>query len=181
MARNASRKSQSSTFSKRSRQGASSRSASAFYGDVLGIAGSLLRNRQEAGAEKIGSLADAARNFAAELNDIPTVQTYVSAVAEQIENLSDYVSDNSMEDMVDGATEFARRHPVATAAFAVAVGFGFTRMMTHNSASHATPKQKTARASATSRSTRSATSRKRAAVKVRANGRDLSHDRANAS
>ena len=164
MARKATRRSSSAASSKTS--GSRPRASSPFYGDVLGIAGSLLRNRQEAGAEKINSLAGAARNFAADLTDIPNIQTYVDAAADQMETLSDYVSENSMETMVEDATDFARRHPVATAAFAVAAGFGFTRLMTHNSrhqAAETTGARKTTRGK-----TKTTASRKRAATKTSA-------------
>ncbi len=182
MARKTTRRSSSTSSSKTS--GARPRGTSPFYGDILGIAGSLLRNRQEAGAEKINSLASAARSFAADLTDIPNIQTYVDAAADQMETLSDYVSENSMETMVEDASDFAKRHPVATAAFAVAVGFGFTRMMTHHSRSEAV--QKPAARNPGSRSKVKATApRKRAATKTitktKGNGRDSSRESMNAS
>ena len=68
------------------------------------------------------------------MDNIPNLQTYVSATAEQMENLSDYVSATSLEDMIDDAASFARRYPLSTAAFAVAAGFGFIRLIAHNSA-----------------------------------------------
>lgn len=189
MARKSSRRTTSSASSAKSRQGGGGSSASAFYGDILGIAGSLFRNRQQAGAEKIGSLADAARNFAADLTDIPNIQTYAHAAAEQMESLSDYVSDNSIEQMVEDAMNIAKRHPVATAAFAVAVGFGFTRLMTHNKIgqgigqgmSQRDTKQKSGRHSARSGTAKTTVPKKRAAAKARANGRDTLQERANAA
>ena len=186
MARKTTRRSSSTSSSKPS--GPRLRSASPFYGDILGIAGSLLRNRQEAGAGKINSLAGAARTFAADLGDIPHIQTYVDAAAEQMENLSDYVSENSMETMVEDASDFAKRHPVATAAFAVAVGFGFTRMMTHHSRSDAVQKPEARKARSRSK-VKATAPRKRAATKTmtkamtktRGNGRDSSRESMNAS
>jgi hypothetical protein len=189
MARKATRRSTSTTSPKTSRT--RPRAASPFYGDVLGIAGSLLRNRQEAGAEKINSLAGAARSFAADLTDIPHIQTYVDAAAEQMEFLSDYVSETSMETMVEDATDFARRHPVATAAFAVAAGFGFTRLMTHHSR-HQTAENargpKTTRGKAKTTASRERASTKATAkttakttAKARGNGRDSARESMNAS
>lgn len=189
MARKSSRRATKPTSAAKSRQSRGGTSASPFYGDILGIAGSLFRNRQQAGAEKIGSLADAARNFAADLTDIPNIQTYAHAAAEQMESLSDYVSDNSMEQMVEDAMNIAKRHPVATAAFAVAVGFGFTRLMTHNKIgqgigqgmSQRDTKQKSGRHSARSGTAKTTVPKKRAAAKARANGRDTLQERANAA
>jgi hypothetical protein len=160
------------------------RAASPLFGDVLGIAGSLLRNRQEAGAVKINALADAARSFAADLTDIPHIQTYVDAAAEQMETLSDYVSENSMETMVEDASDFAKRYPVATAAFAIAVGFGFTRMMTHHSRSDVAQKP-AARKTRTSSKAKATAPRKRSTTKTgtkaSGNGRDSSREGVNAS
>ncbi len=181
MTRTASGLRQSLKSSKKSRQRSGTRSVNPFYGDILAIAGSLLRNRQEAGAKKIGSLAGAARSFAAEMTDIPNIKTYATAAAEQMESLSDYASDTSMEQMVEDAADLARRHPVATAAFAVAAGFGFIRLITHNGIRHGETTQKTRTSSTRSNAKKSTASRKRAAIKVRANGRDSSHGSANAS
>jgi hypothetical protein len=181
MARKASSVRQSFSPPNKSRQRAGRRSTSPFYGDILAIAGSLLRNRQEAGAEKIRSLAGAARGFAADLPDIPNIRTYAAAAADQMETLSDYASDTSMEQMVEDATDLAKRHPVATAAFAVAAGFGFVRLMTHAGSGHGETKQKTRTSSTRSDAKKPTASRKRAAIKARANGRDSSHGSANAA
>jgi hypothetical protein len=102
---------------------------SPLYNDVIGIAGTLLRSRQEAGAEKIESLAGAARNFAEELQDIPHIQTYVEAAADQMAALAGYVTETDLETMVADAGDLAKRYPLATTAFTVAAGFAFTRLM----------------------------------------------------
>lgn len=177
MARQPSRRTRSSTFSSDSR----TKSGRAFYADILGIAGSLLRSRQEAGAEKIGDLAGAARNLAADLTDIPNIQSYVDAAAEQMENLSEYASQTSMEDMLDDATEIARRHPIATATFAVAAGFGFIRMITHTSDSHKEPKNRSQARAKPSSGQKVAPAKKRKATKAKPNGRYSSDARANAA
>lgn len=159
-----------------------SRSASAFYGDILSIAGSLLRNRQQAGAEKISSLSSAARNFASDLTDSPNIQTYARAAADQMESLGDYVADNSMEQMVEDAMAIAKRHPVTTAAFAVAVGFGFTRLMTRTAVAQHDTKPRSATHSARKGTVKKSTPKRRAvATKSKANGRATSHERVNAA
>jgi hypothetical protein len=159
-----------STRSRRNSKKAKARAARPqtmpFYSDMLGIAGSLLRSRQQQGAEQIASLAGAARNIAGELDDVPTIQAYAESAASQLAYLSEYVAEQPLEDMVEDATDFARHYPVATMAFAVAAGFAFTRLMVSNSKSAATAKTYT-------RSSRSASSkRSTAAGRSRANGRD---------
>jgi hypothetical protein len=183
MARKTTARPASRSNNRTARQRSPHRPSTPIYGDILGIVGSLMRHRQESGAAKIGSMANAARNFAADLTDIPNVKTYVHAAANQMESLSDYVSDSSLEQMMEDATAFAKRYPMATAAFAVAAGFGFTRLMTHGNADHRstspnTGKRATARSSTRTKAT---STRGRSNKTVKANGKDTSHDRANAS
>ena len=183
MARKVSRRQNTSSTGKAGQRNASAPSSHAFYSDILGVAGSMLRNRQAAGAEKISSLAGAARNFADDLTDIPNIKSYVTGAAEQMENLSDYVTGSSLEEIVDDATEIAKRYPVATAVFAAAVGFGFTRIMTHDSRSDRREGQKS-RSRSSGRGTVKATSTKKRASakpKIRTNGKGTPHERANAS
>ena len=131
MARKASRTSpKSASKSTSSRQPRSSRGGMALYSDVLGIANGLLRSRKDAGSDKISSLANTARAAAEDLIDIPAIQTYAAGVATQLEHLSTYVSDTELEDMVDDAMQFAKDNPISTFAFAVAAGYGLTRLMT---------------------------------------------------
>jgi hypothetical protein len=179
MARKSSRRTPSST---KSRQAGQRRSASAIYSDILSVAGTLFRNRQQAGADKISSFSGAVRNFASDLTDIPSIQTYAHAAADQMESLSDYFADNSMERISEDAMAIAKRHPVATAAFAVAVGFCFTRVMTHNALDQRDEKPMTSTRSARKGVVKRSASKKRAvATKAKANGHAASHERVNAA
>jgi hypothetical protein len=183
---NKSKRSQKSSSSQSRTGGQRSRRSGSipFYSDVIGLAGGLLRNRQESGAEKIDTMAQATRNFAGDFDSIPHIQSYMSAAADQLETLADYVAESSLENMVEDAGTFTKRHPMATMAFAVAAGFAFTRMFTSNSSSQRSssddgpPKTRRNQAgsAASAGRARSASSRK-----VKANGRDTSHASANAS
>jgi hypothetical protein len=181
MSRKTTHRAKTTSSTKNSAQGTIRRAGGALYGDVMGIAGSLLRSRKEAGAEKINSFAGAARNFAVEMTASPNIQTYVDAAAEQMESLADYVQDNTIEQMGDDAVIFARRHPMATIAFAVAAGFGFTRLLTHGGIDFRQTKSKATKGTTRSRTAKSAATNRRTTAKVKANGRAPSHDAANAS
>ncbi len=181
MSRKNTRRTKTTTSSKNSTRSSARRGGSALYGDIMGIAGSLLRSRQEAGAEKISSFAGAARNFAVEMTDSPNIQTYVDAAVDQMESLADYVQDNTIEQMADDAVIFARRHPMATIAFAVAAGFGFTRLLTHGGIDFRHSKSKPSKGATRSRARKSAATNRRTTPKLKANGRAPSHDAANAS
>ena len=183
MARKVSQSKNTSKSAKARQRNASASSSHAFYSDMLGIAGSILRSRQAAGAEKISSLADAARNFAEDMTDSPNIKTYVTGAADQMENLSDYVTGSSLEEMVDDATQIAKRYPIATVVFATAVGFGFTRMMTHNARSDRSEDQKSKPRSSRRGAVKSVVTKKRASAnaKTGANGKDTSQQRAHGS
>lgn len=176
MARKPSRNT-SSIFSRFTR----SASTTHLHSDVLGIAGSLFRGRQSASADKIASVADATRKLSEDLSDIPSVQGYIEAAADQMEYLSDYVAENTLEQMVDDGAAFAKRHPLSTVAFAVALGYGFTKLLTGESTSETN--NRPARKAPVKKAGRPA-SRKRsvaAVKKAKANGKDTSHAAARAS
>jgi hypothetical protein len=154
------------------RQKGSRGHAHPFVNDVLGIAGALLRNTQEGGAERISSMAAAARNIAAELSDVPYARTYVATTADKVDMLADYVADNSLEQMIEDGTSLAKRYPVSTLAFAIAAGYGLTRLLaSQNLGNHGRTGRRASKASAKSPRSRSAKS---------ANGSDKSHASANA-
>jgi hypothetical protein len=167
----------SSTRTQRPRR---ANSSAQLYGDAIGLAGSLLRGRQEMGAEKIDSLAAAARDFAGQLPDIPNIQNYAHAAADQMETLANYVAETPLEEMVSDAGAFAKRYPLATAAFAVAAGFGLTRLLagTYNGTSNA-PKAR--RATAPSKATKTSRKRSASASKSKANGRFTGNSTVNAA
>lgn len=100
------------------------------YDDILTLAGGLLRTRKDSGAGKLGSLADATRKFANDLPEMPNFKNYVASAAEQIDDLSGYVMDTELEQMIDDAGKFARQHPLATLGIAAIAGFGMTKMIT---------------------------------------------------
>jgi hypothetical protein len=165
MARTSSRN--SSSFFKRF---GGSGSSSHLQSDVLGIAGSMFRGRQAAGAEKIASVADAARKLSEDLSDIPSVQSYVESAADQMEYLSDYVAENSLEQMVDDGAAFA-------------LGYGFTKLMTGDDSSERNVAPRSRRKTAKNAG-RPPQARKRSAAsakKAKANGKDGSHAAASAS
>jgi hypothetical protein len=181
MARISSQRKKAAETSATRRRSANVRSANTFYGDFLGIAGSLLRNRQQAGADKIASMAGAARNFADSLGDSPSVQSYAEAAADQMDSLSGYVSETGMEDIVNDAMDLARRHPVSAAAFAVAVGFAFTRLMTHDNTTQRATRPKSRAQKSSQFKTVADQPKPRVARKAKPNGRNSSYERPNAA
>lgn len=175
--RNAKSKSSASTSSSKSSRG---RTSVPFYSDLIGLAGSLLHSTQESGAEKISTFADATRNFASDFENIPNIQTYVSSAADQMENLAGYVSETSLEEMVADAGEFAKRYPIATAAFAVAAGFSFVRIV-RSSNTPTTTHRSRRRSNKPQPSAQSTRRRATSVSKHKANGRGHAETSANAA
>jgi ElaB/YqjD/DUF883 family membrane-anchored ribosome-binding protein len=99
------------------------------FDDVLALAGTLLRSRKDFGADKLHALAEATRNYATSLTDLPTLRVQVASASESIEGLADYVMHTDIEHMVQDAGTFARRNPVATLGVTIAAGVVATRLM----------------------------------------------------
>ena len=99
------------------------------YDDVVALASSLMRSRKDYGADKLDSLAEATREFAAALPEMPTLRVYVNSAAERLDELSGYMMNTEFDDMFEDAGEFARRHPMATFGIAIAAGVGAARLI----------------------------------------------------
>lgn len=99
------------------------------YEDMLSLAGTLMRGQKDYGATKIGALAEATRDFAAAMPEMPTLRIYVDSAANQLDDLSDYVVNNDFEAMIADAGKLAKRHPMATLSLAIAAGIGASQFM----------------------------------------------------
>lgn len=99
------------------------------FDDIMALAGTLLRSRKDASAEKLQSLADATRDYAASLTDLPKLRSQVASASESLEGLADYVMHTDIEHMVADGGTFARRHPLATIGVTVAAGIVASRLL----------------------------------------------------
>ena len=95
----------------------------------MSLASSLLRNRKDSGAEKLHTLAEATRAYAASMTDLPNLREHVASASESIEGLSDYVMHTDVEHMVTDAGAFARRYPFATLGVTIAAGVVASRIL----------------------------------------------------
>lgn len=99
------------------------------FDDVLALAGTLARGRKDLGADKLHSLAELTRQYAASMADLPNLRVQVASAADSLEDVADYVMHTEIEQMVGDAGTFARRHPLATLAVTVAAGMAASRLM----------------------------------------------------
>src|SRR5215207_7079950 len=73
-----------------------------------------------------GNIREAARAFE---NDVPFAARGINSVAEYVEAAAEKIRDGSFRDLVDNATDFAKRRPAAFLGVAVLAGFAAVRFL----------------------------------------------------
>lgn len=105
-------------------QGAASEAADKIESQVRDAA----EQQKEAGAEKIGGVADAMKAAANDLEGkVPLASEYVDEVAGQLGSVAAALRTRSIDDMVGNLADFARKQPAAFFVGAVAAGFAVSR------------------------------------------------------
>jgi hypothetical protein len=88
------------------------------------------REQQRTGADFVGRLAgnirDAARAFE---HDAPFAARGINSAAEYVDGAAEKIRNGSVRDLLDGATDFARRQPVAFLGLSVLAGFAAVRFL----------------------------------------------------
>ena len=88
------------------------------------------REQQRTGADFVGRLAsdirDAARAFE---NDVPFAARGINSAAEYVDQAAEKIRNGSFRDIVDGATDFAKRQPAAFLGLSVLAGFAVVRFL----------------------------------------------------
>ena len=88
------------------------------------------REQQRSGADFIdrfaGNIRDAARAFE---SDAPFAARGINSAAEYVEDTAKKIRDGNFRDLVDGATDFAKRQPAAFLGISVLAGFAAVRFL----------------------------------------------------
>jgi gas vesicle protein len=88
------------------------------------------REQQRSGADFIdrlaGNIRDAARAFE---SDAPFAARGINSTAEYVEDAARKIRDGNFRDLVDGATDFAKRQPAAFLGISVLAGFAVVRFL----------------------------------------------------
>jgi len=88
------------------------------------------REQQRSGADFVGRFAgnirDAARAFE---NDVPLAARGINSAAEYVDDAAEKIRNGSFRDLVDGATDFAKRQPAAFLGLSVLAGFAAVRFL----------------------------------------------------
>jgi gas vesicle protein len=86
--------------------------------------------KQRAGADFIerfaGNIREAARAFE---NDAPLAARGINSAAEYVQDSAEKIRNGSFRDLVDGATDFAKRQPAAFLGISVLAGFAAVRFL----------------------------------------------------
>jgi hypothetical protein len=92
--------------------------------------GDRAREQQRSGADFIdrfaGNIRDAARAFE---SDAPFAARGINSAAEYVEDAAKKIRDGNFRDIVDGATDFAKRQPAAFLGISVLAGFAAVRFL----------------------------------------------------
>ncbi|GGI18583.1 hypothetical protein [Bradyrhizobium guangdongense] len=88
------------------------------------------REQQRSGAEFIerlaGNIREAARAFEA---DVPFAARGIDSAADYVENSAQKIREGSFRDLLEGATDFAKRQPAAFLGISVLAGFAAVRFL----------------------------------------------------
>jgi len=107
--------------------------------DTVDQVGDRARQQQRSGADFIdrfaGNIRDAARAFE---SDAPFAARGINSAAEYVEDTAKKIRDGNFRDLVDGATDFAKRQPAAFLGISVLAGFAVVRFLKASSGESST-------------------------------------------
>jgi hypothetical protein len=88
------------------------------------------REQQRSGADFVGRFADNIRDAARAFeNDVPFAARGINSAAEYVDEAAEKIRNGSFRDLVDGATDFAKRQPAAFLGLSVLAGFAAVRFL----------------------------------------------------
>lgn len=101
------------------------------------------REQQRSGADFVerlaGNLREAGRAFE---SDVPFAARGIGSAADYVEDAAQKIRDGSFRDLVEGATEFARRQPAAFLGISVLAGFAAVRFLKASGGQSSSPGQR---------------------------------------
>jgi uncharacterized phage infection (PIP) family protein YhgE len=87
-------------------------------------------NAKAEGADQIAGISRAVHGAADELGkELPQTAGFIHSAAEKLESASSALSNHSVEELVSGFNNFARRQPAAAFAASVLAGFALSRFL----------------------------------------------------
>lgn len=102
----------------------------AHAGAVMDEARHLAEEQKAAAADNVVRLSRAVHGAADQLSqELPQAAGYIHSAADRLQSASKTLRERSVEDMVRGFGDFARRQPVAAFAGAILAGFALSRFL----------------------------------------------------
>jgi hypothetical protein len=102
------------------------------FDGVLSLTRPLIEAKKEWGVEKLTEFADATREYATSLEDIPNLGSYAKATASSLSDLVDYVNDTDVDQMLKDASNFAKQNPVPMIVAGAIAGLVLTQTLRSN-------------------------------------------------
>ncbi len=113
-------------------------------GGALDQLQSRAREQQQSGADFIQRLAGNFREAAGAFErDVPFAARGINSTADYAEEAAAKIRDGSFRDLVDGATDFAKRQPAAFLGISVLAGFAAVRFLKASGGSSSSPRKDT--------------------------------------
>jgi hypothetical protein len=98
--------------------------------DATGKVKTVMKEQKTAGADYIGSIAQAVSRAAGEFDsDVPEAALYIRRTAGKIESVANAVRERDVRDLVGEVQDFARRQPTLFFGGAVILGFAALRFL----------------------------------------------------
>jgi ElaB/YqjD/DUF883 family membrane-anchored ribosome-binding protein len=89
-----------------------------------------MNQQVSAGADLVGQVAQSIRTAADELGrNIPQLAGFVRGAADRVDEFSDALREQSVEQLLESASDFARRRPLVVFSAAAACGFALFRVL----------------------------------------------------
>ncbi|HEY7299632.1 MAG TPA: hypothetical protein VH684_17125 [Xanthobacteraceae bacterium] len=86
--------------------------------------------QKEAGADQLTNLSAAVHGAAGEIaKELPQAAAYIHSAADSLQSASSALRERSIEDLVSGFNDFARKQPAAAFAGSVLAGFALSRFL----------------------------------------------------
>ena len=109
-------------------------------GDIAGDAKekmqSVMNEQKDAGADYLGTIADAVHRAASELNDdVPQAARYVHQAANRLQSVAETVRNRNVGDLVGEVQQFAKQQPALFFGGTLLLGFAAIRLLKSSSPS----------------------------------------------
>ena len=106
--------------------------SSYIFDGLVAMARTLVNAKKESGVEKMYEFADATKQYAKSLEDIPSIGGHATAAAASLKDLADYVNEAEFDEILKDSSNFAKRHPVPMIIGGTIAGLAVTQILRSN-------------------------------------------------